>query len=52
MNSPTKPFWDINEDHIIKDNVRVRDINTGINEAVEDVKHLENLMDYVQIQVK
>ena len=49
MSSSTKPFWDINEDHIIKDNVRVRDINTGMNEAVEDIKHLENLMNYTKI---
>jgi hypothetical protein len=48
MNPSTKPFWDINEDHIIKDNVRVRNINAGINEAVEDIKHLESLMNCIK----
>lgn len=42
----TKPFWDINEDHIIKSGARVRDMSEGIDNAVDDIHYLEKLMHY------
>ena len=43
----TKPFWDINEDHIIIDGVRVKNIERGLQSAVRDMKYLQTLFNYL-----
>lgn len=43
-----RPFWDIDESHIIKNGTRVRNVDKNQNRAIEDLKHLNTLMRYAK----
>lgn len=48
--------WDINEDHVIINGAKVRDIKIGQKEVVEELKYIkelyENLKCYAKIEIK